>query len=54
MPSFKSAAAGLIFGSSLPLAASSSDSLHRTRFDDNLRQLMLGVGWGVRPDRDGR
>ena len=29
-----------------------SVSLQATRFDDNLRQLMFGVGWGLRPDRD--
>ena len=28
-----------------------SVSIQGTRFDDNLRQLMLGVGWGLRPDR---
>jgi hypothetical protein len=31
-----------------------SVSIQATRFDDNLRQLMVGVGWGVgreRPDR---
>ncbi len=27
-----------------------SVSLQGTRFDDNLRQLMLGVGWGLRRD----
>lgn len=26
-------------------------SLQGTRFDDNLRQLMFGVGWGLHPDR---
>jgi hypothetical protein len=29
-----------------------SVSLQATRFDDNLRQLMFGVGWGLRPERD--
>ena len=28
-----------------------SVSVQATRFDDNLRQLMVGVGWGLRPDR---
>jgi Outer membrane protein beta-barrel domain len=28
-----------------------SVSLQATRFDDNLRQLMFGVGWGLRADR---
>jgi hypothetical protein len=28
-----------------------SVSIQATRFDDNLRQLMFGVGWGLRPDR---
>lgn len=28
-----------------------SVSLQATRFDDNLRQVMLGVGWGLRRDR---
>jgi hypothetical protein len=28
-----------------------SVSIQGTRFDDNLRQLMFGVGWGLRPDR---
>jgi hypothetical protein len=28
-----------------------SISVQGTRFDDNLRQLMFGVGWGLRPDR---
>jgi Outer membrane protein beta-barrel domain len=28
-----------------------SVSVQATRFDDNLRQLTLGVGWGMRPDR---
>ena len=28
-----------------------SVSLQATRFDDNLAQIMLGVGWGLR-DRD--
>jgi hypothetical protein len=27
-----------------------SVSVQGTRFDDNLRQLMFGVGWGLRPD----
>ena len=27
-----------------------SVSLQATRFDDNLRQLMVGVGWGLTPD----
>lgn len=29
-----------------------SISVQATRFDDNLRQLMVGVGWGLRRDRD--
>jgi hypothetical protein len=29
-----------------------SVSVQATRFDDNLRQLMVGVGWGLRRDRD--
>jgi hypothetical protein len=29
-----------------------SVSLQATRFDDNLQQLMLGVGWGLRRDRE--
>jgi hypothetical protein len=29
-----------------------SVSLQATRFDSNLQQLMLGVGWGLRRDRD--
>lgn len=28
-----------------------SVSIQATRFDDNLRQLMFGVGWGLRKDR---
>jgi hypothetical protein len=28
-----------------------SVSLQATRFDDNLRQIMVGVGWGVAPRR---
>jgi hypothetical protein len=31
-----------------------SVSIQATRFDDNLRQLMFGVGWGLRRDRDER
>jgi hypothetical protein len=30
-----------------------SISVQATRFDDNLQQLMFGVGWGLRRDRDG-
>jgi hypothetical protein len=29
-----------------------SVSVQATRFDDNLQQLMFGVGWGLRRDRD--
>lgn len=29
-----------------------SVSVQATRFDDNLRQVMFGVGWGLRRDRD--
>ena len=29
-----------------------SVSLQATRFDDNLRQFMVGVGWGVAPQRN--
>jgi hypothetical protein len=29
-----------------------SVSVQATRFDDNLQQLMLGVGWGLRRNRD--
>jgi hypothetical protein len=29
-----------------------SVSVQATRFDDNLRQLMVGVGWGVAPRRN--
>jgi hypothetical protein len=28
-----------------------SVSVQATRFDDNLRQLMVGVGWGLRKER---
>ncbi len=31
-----------------------SVSLQATRFDDNLQQLMFGVGWGLRRDRERR
>jgi hypothetical protein len=30
-----------------------SVSVQATRFDDNLQQLMIGVGWGLRRNRDG-
>lgn len=54
LPDAKSHDSGAVLGAGARWYFSDpwSVSVQATRFDDNLRQLMVGIGWGVAPGRD--
>ena len=54
LPDAKSRDRGFVFGVGARWYFSDpwSVSVQATRFDDNLRQIMFGVGWGLRRERE--